>query len=292
MIVYISGPMSGIKDYNYPAFFEADAKLFSQGYHTINPAKVSAETLEEAIAAQGDLDWEGYMRIHLAQLTRADAICVLPGWQKSRGSKLEVAMATALGLPVLRLDEHSHLVPRVRIIGIAGYARSGKDTAAEVLTAEYGYTRYSLADRMREAMVILNPLLRDEIRLNDVLPEIGWDGVKANFPLIRELLQKFGTEVGREMFGTDFWVDQVISNLPDGEMAVIPDVRFPNEFYAVKKNGGEVWRVTRPGVTAVNGHISEVALDQAKVEYDYILENDGSIEDLKIKVLNVYYRVA
>jgi len=68
---------------------------------------------------------------------------------------------------------------------------------------------------------------------------------------------------------------------------IITDVRFPNEFDAVKAKGGLVIRVNRPGhgtsmVALANAHPSETALDGH--DFDHVIENDGNLEDLKKKV--------
>jgi hypothetical protein len=63
---------------------------------------------------------------------------------------------------------------------------------------------------------------------------------------------------------------------------VVTDVRFENEAAMIKLMGGEVWRVKRPGVEAVNDHISEHALDGYKA--DRILSNGGTLEELAFLV--------
>ncbi|PWI56062.1 DUF4406 domain-containing protein [Sulfoacidibacillus thermotolerans] len=90
-VFYLSGPMSGLPDYNYPAFFEAESALFSQGYLVANPARTN---LPEGSP------WEAYMRDDLRKMLGADAVVVLPGWETSRGARLEVQVAEALGMPI------------------------------------------------------------------------------------------------------------------------------------------------------------------------------------------------
>lgn len=63
---------------------------------------------------------------------------------------------------------------------------------------------------------------------------------------------------------------------------IITDCRFENEAQAVKAHGGVVVRINRPGVDAVNAHSSETSLDNWN--FDYTINNDGSIEDLLVKV--------
>jgi hypothetical protein len=80
------------------------------------------------------------------------------------------------------------------------------------------------------------------------------------------------------------WVALTLSQIKDPQDGryVITDVRFPNEAAALSAQGGQLWRIERPGVDAVNDHISETALD-AWI-FDETIVNDGSIEDLKKKI--------
>jgi len=100
MIIYISGPMSGYPEHNFPAFHDAAARLRAQGYDVINPAEIE----------QPDLSWEACMRKDIAELMRADAIALLPGWQRSRGARMEVTIASLLGM---RAGEADTLEPVV-----------------------------------------------------------------------------------------------------------------------------------------------------------------------------------
>ncbi len=79
------------------------------------------------------------------------------------------------------------------IIGLSGYAQSGKDTVAELLCLNYGFKRIAFADAIREGVVRLNPMLDDGIRVADLVEDYGWDVAKGNTE-VRRLLQVFGTE--------------------------------------------------------------------------------------------------
>jgi hypothetical protein len=82
------------------------------------------------------------------------------------------------------------------IIGLSGYAQSGKDTTAELLCLNYKYKRQSFADPMRHALMIINPKLDSITRLSEYVDDYGWDMAKQN-PEVRRLLQVFGTDFGR-----------------------------------------------------------------------------------------------
>ena len=180
----------------------------------------------------------------------------------------------------------------VRVIGLSGYARSGKDTVADILVRDYGFTKLSFAQPMRDVLYALNPRVNfseyDELqRLQDVIDVHGWDNYKETEygDEIRELMQRLGTEVGRQMFGEAFWVlaaEGIMMNLlNEGKKVVFTDVRFPNEAEMIGEyNDAQVWRVRRPGVFPANGHASETAMDD--YEFDAYIDNNGTLEDLEL----------
>jgi hypothetical protein len=250
--------------------------LRALGHEVINPAETNGPTIEEALkdVVDNPMEWEDYMRLDLRSITQVDALCLLPGWQFSKGARLEIAVAKELNLPLYILKD-GKLKPRIQVIGISGYARSGKDTVAEKL-AEVGYVRGSFADAIREALYRLNPTVGEEL-LKAKVDRLGWETAKA-IPEVRELLQRLGTEVGREMFGDNIWIDYLFDSLSDGSKIVIPDVRYPNEADAITVLGGAVWRVERDGVNAINGHISDSAMND--YSFDTVVYNNGTIEEL------------
>ena len=166
------------------------------------------------------------------------------------------------------------------IIGLSGYARSGKNTVADILGPNY--RQVSFAEPMREAILKLNPLIVGDSRLSDIVDEEGWHGAKT-YGEARRLLQVFGTGVGREMFGENFWVNIAFTGILPTDDVVFTDVRFVNEAQAIKRLGGEVWRINREGVDAVNAHVSEHALDDW--EFDRVIDNNGTLDELREKVV-------
>jgi hypothetical protein len=89
--VYVSGPMTGYADWNFPAFNAAAAALRAQGLQVINPADHGVVDGAE---------WVDYLRTDLTQLAACERIHLLPGWSKSKGAKLELHVAQALGLQI------------------------------------------------------------------------------------------------------------------------------------------------------------------------------------------------
>ena len=193
------------------------------------------------------------------------------------------------------------------LIGLSGYKRSGKDTVAAHLVAHYGFTRYAFADIMRTAALALDPIIPQDdgmpetVRLSNFFDDPAfptaaeWELAKEE-PEVRRTLQYLGTEMGRNMFGENFWVDLTFDAIdadvslgPDARV-VITDVRFPNEARTVRDKGGHVIRVTRPNLTTVTDlHISETALDD--YTFDATLLNDSTITDLHDRVDDLMFYI-
>lgn len=195
-----------------------------------------------------------------------------------------------------------------RLIGIAGAAGSGKDTAAAALV-EIGFTRDAFADRMRKAILALDPIVDSwdpqwsdrEIaagarpgpvlqRLSELVGSIGWDQAKRETPEVRRLLQKFGTEAGRDIHGTNCWVDLVLEPWYDSPCDLaITDVRFENEAKAVREAGGIVVQILRPGLEGLTGvsggHASEAGFPEELL--DARIVNEGTIENLYEAIIAV-----
>lgn len=89
--LYVAGPMTGLPDYNYPAFKEAAATLRACGFEVACPAENGLPP---------DAPWEDHMRVDLGHLLTCSAIAVLPGWEHSRGARMEVDLAKSLGMPI------------------------------------------------------------------------------------------------------------------------------------------------------------------------------------------------
>jgi hypothetical protein len=168
------------------------------------------------------------------------------------------------------------------IIGLSGYAQVGKDTVANYLVENYGFTKVSFADPIREALYKLDPNIRVAemvgVSLSNAVDNLGWEEVKRLSSDARELLQRLGTEVGREMFGNDFWVNQGLLRAKEHGNVVFADTRYKNEADAITANAGQVWRITKPGQGPVNGHTSEIDLDDYR--FDWHIPNYTGFNDL------------
>jgi len=102
-IIYISGPMTGIEEHNYPAFNALAGQLRAAGFEVINPA--------DNFGGDDSRPRADYMRLDVAHVLAATEVMVMDGWERSRGARMEVAIARELGLPVV--DEFWSPVPAI-----------------------------------------------------------------------------------------------------------------------------------------------------------------------------------
>jgi hypothetical protein len=179
-------------------------------------------------------------------------------------------------------DEELGLVPNYNLIGLTGYAQSGKDTLASILVEKYGYSRIAFADKIRDFLYGINPMVGCSPTgyLQDLVNLVGWDKAKQE-PQVRRLLQDLGISA-RDLISEDIWVTAALSSVDKDQRVVITDVRFENEAATIKSMGGQIWRVKRTGVGPVNNHVSESEMDGYKV--DQIFVNNGTLEDLNVLI--------
>lgn len=154
----------------------------------------------------------------------------------------------------------------MKIVGITGYAGSGKDTAAAGLIAD-GWTRIAFADRLKK-----------------LATDIGWNGEKDEAG--RKLLQALGHQA-RVHLGWNVWVEAAAQDIFEAFKGgapgvVVTDVRYWNEADWIGQHGGHVIRIDRPGVEPANNHAGELAVD--KIVPHATLVNNGSPEDIQKQV--------
>lgn len=94
-LLYISGPMSGMPDLNFPAFHAAAAALRAAGYVVVNPAEFGE--------GEGKT-WADYLRKDIRALMDCTDIALLDGWESSRGARLERHIALELGMRVRTVE--------------------------------------------------------------------------------------------------------------------------------------------------------------------------------------------
>lgn len=168
------------------------------------------------------------------------------------------------------------------IIGLCGYPRVGKDSIAQILCTHHGFERIAFADPLRKALLSLDPYIRTGdtyARISRVIETVGWDEAKK-IPEVRDLLQRMGTEAGRDIHGEDCWVriaEREIENCI--RPIVVTDVRFCNEVAMLRKHGAMICHVVRPGFEKVNEHSSE-QMDYNAIS-DLAVYNQGERSDIQ-----------
>lgn len=183
------------------------------------------------------------------------------------------------------------------IIALSGYGGAGKDSVADVLVEHHGFKRYAWADTLRIAAEALNPIVDmaldgKPIRYQDAIELVGYNEAKSQFPEVRTILQRLGTEVGRNLISDTVWVDATLRRIErecvSDDDIVFTDTRFLNEASAVKDAwvSSYVVRVNRPGVGPAGDHPSETALDD--YDFDHTINNNGTLDDLVGPVESLY----
>lgn len=196
------------------------------------------------------------------------------------------------------------------IIGLIGFIGSGKGTVGEILQEE-GYVRDSFAKPVKDAVAVMfgwpRELLEGDTELSRRWreePDVFWSEKFGHSFSPRHALQLMGTEAGRDVFHPDLWVISLF-NRAKGKNVVVTDVRFRNEIKYIRENGGLIFRVKRDEdpewfdllssesedfyreqiMKGRNVHKSE--WDWIGSDYDYLIENDGTLQDLRQKVKNI-----
>lgn len=170
------------------------------------------------------------------------------------------------------------------VVGLTGLSRCGKDTVASILVEELGFEQRIMAHPIRQMLLEINPIIGYEdfsgpIYLQEEVLAQGWDKVKAMYPLSVEYMIRLG-QSARDIIAPDVWLAPVIRDLPP--RLVISDIRQPNEYEAVKLVGGVVWKIQRQGTVARG---MDSLLDDR--EFDAIINNNGTIDELKQSVLKL-----
>lgn len=173
------------------------------------------------------------------------------------------------------------------LIALSGYAGSGKDTVGRFLVEDFGFTRISFGDKVREFALKVDPLVNEDTRLSQFVDIFGWDGAKQ-FPEIRRLLQNIGTEAAQTVFWPSVWADSVFKTLTTKLLGenhyVITDFRFPHEAPGIITRGGYTVLVQRVGVGPINEHKSETALIDGGWVFDDVVKNDQDLAGLRLEV--------
>ena len=209
------------------------------------------------------------------------------------------------------------------IIGLVGLIGSGKGTVGDILEESYGFKKQSFAGPLKDATATVfnwpRHLLEGDTPESREWRETVdpyWTEQLGYEVTPRLAMQKMGTEAGRDVFGDKIWVTALKSRIDNDALNldhVITDVRFPNEIDIIREWGGKVYRVKRgedpewyetariqntspKSVNVEIGktmekrypeiHVSEWAW--AGADFDDIIENDLTIDDLKSRIEELF----
>lgn len=166
------------------------------------------------------------------------------------------------------------------IILLCGKARNGKSTVGS-------YIKENINKRAVQIQLV-------STLKNYVKTYFGWDGSDESKP--RELLQELGTEVIRKKLGKEkLFINRTIEDIDIMshyfDIFIIDDIRLEIEINEIKKHLKNVLvvKIERPEyinelTSSQKKHLTETGLDNYN-DYDYVIKNDGSLEDLKIKTI-------
>ena len=180
------------------------------------------------------------------------------------------------------------------LIGVVGLIGSGKDTVSKRLEQKHGFRRDSFAKSLKDAVSAMFNWDREMLEGNGddsrqwrEQPDEFWSKKFGKTVTPRWVLQHFGTEVMRQHMHDAIWIDSCLSRY-DGRPTVISDTRFQNELKTIKENKGQIILVkrgelpTREQMQDKGAHKSE--WDWMGWNFDHVIENDGTKEDLYNKV--------
>lgn len=173
------------------------------------------------------------------------------------------------------------------LIGLTGIAMSGKDTVAGHLYKQDDFFRMGFADPLRDGLKAMFHLVDWHFTPEGKEIVVEWIGKTP-----RELMQTLGEEWGRQLVHRHIWIRHLERRMKPkvirGQPGIITDVRHVEEARLIHSNGGQIWRVIRPGAatTAHSDHTSEQEAHRIVADVDLV--NDGTLEQLFEQVDEAY----
>lgn len=200
----------------------------------------------------------------------------LEEWKNHVNKKIDV-------LPILN-NETEYTNNQINIIGITGKKYSGKDTCAAYYVNNYGYTRFALADPIKNICKIVF-MFSEEQLYGNLKEELDH---KWNLSP-RYVFQFFGTDIVRDNMhilipniNNDFWIRTLVHHITTSKSnkVVISDIRFQNEINLIKKQFNSIFiRIKRASINHNDFHISESYIDS--LDYiDHDINNDYDLYKL------------
>jgi hypothetical protein len=203
------------------------------------------------------------------------------------------------------------------LIGIVGFAGSGKGSVSDILRDRWGFSKIAFADSVKDAVSTIfqwpRELLEGDTETSRQFRETldPWWSQKLGYDVTpRLMLMKMGTEAGRKIFHEDLWLlnlSRKINMLPADSRIVVSDARFPNEIDFIRKSGGKIVRVIRGDeppwyedalLANRSGKIEWMKYLYPDVDisewawigtkFDHVIKNDRGLDDLIPKVIEIF----
>ena len=108
MIIYISGPMTGIAELNKRAFYSAEKRLQKLGHKTLNPHEIGKDV--DFFSGFKEPTYDNYLRADMHAILDADAIYLLSGYESSWGASCEVRLGIDLKMPFYNKTSRGKLI--------------------------------------------------------------------------------------------------------------------------------------------------------------------------------------
>jgi len=158
---YISGPMSGYPDKNRAEFDAVAVRLRAEGHEVISPPETDPPWTDGMEIKPGSPEWQECMKKDVADLASCEAVVVLKGWQRSKGSKEEISLARLLGIKVLDAETMKPLQESVT-------AEADRLVYSE-RTRDYDHP----LDNFRKTAIVWTGLLYDKLKRPITEEEVG-----------------------------------------------------------------------------------------------------------------------
>jgi hypothetical protein len=169
------------------------------------------------------------------------------------------------------------------IVGLSGFARSGKDTASEILINEYGFKRMAFADALKAD---LKGMIETALETIGKDVSLYTDMLSTSKETVRPIMVEYG-RIMRALYAP-YWIDRLFSDMigTGQNRFVITDCRYENEAKEIRKFGGIVIGITRPNVLPAN---AEEEMSFSKFSPDYTVVNDADIKVLHDRVFECVF---
>ncbi|MGM4911401.1 deoxynucleotide monophosphate kinase [Rhizobium sp. 768_B6_N1_8] len=219
---------------------------------------------------------------NLAYFTSADTGCLTAVPAANDNSQI-ARLGAAIGkLSIGRPETFNQSAPAndnlPPVVAFTGPAGAGKSTATRYLVENHGYTLVKFAGPLKDMMRAIG---LDERQIEGDLKETPCELLQGRTP--RHAMQTLGTQWGRDCIGPSFWLklwrERAVDILAQAGRVVVDDCRFPNEAQAIRKLGGDIYKIEGRGGISGNHESERGCGDQ-----DLAIANTGGVDELYGKI--------